>query len=672
MAIARRGDIDGLRTLAIVPVVLYHASLGYFPGGFVGVDIFFVISGFLITSILYREISERRFSIINFYDRRARRLFPALFLTLAATSAAAVAIFNTAELEQYGGSLIATVAFVSNLYFWKTGNYFAPSSDELPLLHTWSLAVEEQFYIFFPMMLLLLARVGGKRIVLPAVVAAMLGSLALAAYLINASPKAAFYLLPARAWELLIGSVVALSPWTLSRRWAAEALSAAGAVAIAFAVFTYSVTTPFPGLAATPPCLGAAAIIFAGIRHPDTAVARVLRTRPFVWIGRISYSLYLWHWPILVLATLYAGSEISAPARAACVVAAFVMAWFSLKFVELPFQQSTASGLPSRINTWRPGSRVAVGTSVLALAALPGILFVVSGGLPGRLPPAALAAEAAARDNNPRQKSCLVGEDAPVPASNPCTVGPLAPDGYDTVLWGDSHADAFAIGVTAAGAKAGWTVRQVTKTGCPPLPEAYVVDAAGTEIYKGCRKFNEDVLAEIIDNPKVKTVILGGRWSQWSEGTERSRERLGAEHYLGDTVDKNGSIENTRRLLEQQLPQLAERLTVAGKRVILLGQAPEYSFSPAGCISRALLRSADASICSDRHFDQTLNRLRFSNELLKRAAGKVPGVSAVVPSDVLCNATSCRMTLDGRPIYRDDDHLNNAGARLVWSSAWPD
>jgi len=253
-----RPDIDGLRAVAVLPVVFYHAGVAGFTGGFVGVDIFFVISGFLITSIIAPEVKEGRFSILRFYERRARRILPALFAVILASLVAGWFILVPADYDKMGQSIVSALLFVSNMWFWRnSGDYFGGATDYLPMLHTWSLAVEEQFYIFFPLLLMALHRIG-RRLLLPAILVLVLGSLVLAAWATHRMPSASFYLLPTRIWELGVGSLLALG---LVRAEAPRALREAagglGLVAVLAPVFLYDSQTPFPGLAALPPVLGA-------------------------------------------------------------------------------------------------------------------------------------------------------------------------------------------------------------------------------------------------------------------------------------------------------------------------------------------------------------------------------------------------------------------------------
>ena len=313
-----RRDIDGLRAIAILPVLLFHAHVPGFSGGYVGVDIFFVISGFLITGIIAREVDEQRFSLVHFYERRFRRIMPALSLMILAVLAAACWLYLPGDIEGVPKSALAATLFASNLWFFTDTGYFAGGADVKPLLHTWSLAVEEQFYIGFPILLMLVARFAARwRGLIVGAIAAI--SLALAIALQRDTSGFTFYLLPTRAWELFAGALLALGAIPAARaRWLREALAWSGLLSVAFAVIFYTRETVFPGITALPPVLGAALLLHSA---PGTSVGRLLSMPLFVGVGLISYSLYLWHWPLIVF-TEYATDAALTGSTAIAVVTA--------------------------------------------------------------------------------------------------------------------------------------------------------------------------------------------------------------------------------------------------------------------------------------------------------------------------------------------------------------
>lgn len=333
-----RAEIDGLRAVAVVPVILFHAGVGTFSGGFAGVDVFFVISGYLITTILIEDLANGRFSLRRFYERRARRILPALFTVLLVSTVAAYVLLYPTDLEEYGNSLFATLFFVSNLHFRHSNDYFAVETELVPLLHTWSLAVEEQYYIFFPLLLAALWKLGVRPTFL--VIAGLsVASLALSEWGWRHDPDANFYHIQTRAWELFTGALVAFAIRSNGVR-ARNLPSALGLLAVLCAFLFYDQQTPFPSLYAVLPVLGTAAIIlYAG---PGTFVRTLLGTRAFVGLGLVSYSAYLWHQPLMAFYRRMTEVTLSPVEIASLSVLTFVLAYASWRFVERPFRHGGA------------------------------------------------------------------------------------------------------------------------------------------------------------------------------------------------------------------------------------------------------------------------------------------------------------------------------------------
>jgi len=328
-----RPDIDGLRAVAVRAVVAFHAYAPAAPGGFVGVDIFFVISGYLITSLLAREIDGGTYSTWRFYERRLRRIAPASLVVCAVAAVAAALIYVPSEFELFGESLTASLLIHANIFFYKESGYFAAPEDVMPLLHIWSLSVEEQFYVFFPIVLVLLSK---WRIRTPGIFVLFAASFVASCVAVVMSPDAAFYLAQYRAWELLTGSLLALRVVPSPGRRAADVASWVGGALIAFSIWGLSSRSAFPGWNAAFPCLGAALLIYAG---PQAMLNRWLSTAPAVGVGLISYSLYLWHWPLLAFGAAIAMRPLHPQEAAVAVALAFLLAWLSYRFVETPFRR---------------------------------------------------------------------------------------------------------------------------------------------------------------------------------------------------------------------------------------------------------------------------------------------------------------------------------------------
>jgi peptidoglycan/LPS O-acetylase OafA/YrhL len=357
-----RREVDGLRAIAVLPVILFHAGFNVFSGGYIGVDVFFVISGYLITTILINELEDERFSIARFYERRARRILPALFVVMLACLPFAYMWMLPSQLKDFAQSLVAVVFFGSNILFWRESGYFAADAELMPLLHTWSLAVEEQYYIVFPIFLLLAWRFGRNKVFWSVVVIAAI-SLLLSEWGWRNKPSANFYLAPTRAWELFAGSICAFL--TVGRTLKSNnVLSAIGLAAIVVSIFAFDDNTPFPSVYALVPVVGTALIILFG--RQGTWVAKLLSIRAFVGVGLISYSAYLWHQPLFAFARLRSLTEPSHILMAGLAVAALLLAWVTWRWVEQPFRK-------------RANPVLATQRSVFAASGAVGAVFVALG-----------------------------------------------------------------------------------------------------------------------------------------------------------------------------------------------------------------------------------------------------------------------------------------------------
>ena len=330
-----RPEIDGLRALAVIPVILIHAGFTFFSGGFIGVDIFFVISGYLITTILIEKIKDNNFSIISFYKKRARRIIPALFFVMLVCIPFAWMWMMPSELKKFSLSIVSVIFFLSNILFWKSSNYFDNTSEEIPLLHTWSLSIEEQFYILFPIFLLMAWKFFRNKLFI-LIIIGFIVSLTLSEYGYRNYENANFYLAPTRAWELLVGSISALL--MLNRTIKPNNIYAlVGLTLIIFSVLQFDENTPVPSIYILVPVTGTSLLIL--FAHKDTWVARLLSTNLFVGLGLISYSAYLWHQPIFAFARIRGFDETNYNLMTLLTVSSFVLAWFSWRFVESPFRK---------------------------------------------------------------------------------------------------------------------------------------------------------------------------------------------------------------------------------------------------------------------------------------------------------------------------------------------
>ena len=499
---AYRPDIDGLRAVAVLLVVAYHIQTRLTRGGFIGVDVFFVISGFLITSILERELDGSRFSIKGFYVRRIRRIGPALIGVLAATSVMSFFFLMPSELKDYSRSLLATLASISNFFFWSQTGYFKPQALTMPLLHTWSLAVEEQFYIIFPAFLGLLHRYA-RRWVLHILLILGAASFLLSARQAFVDPSTAFYWPSSRAWELMCGSVLVFGGLPgMKNSWLRNLTAATGLGLILFAASTYSESTPFPGVAALAPCLGSVFIIGAGSAG-KTIVGRVLSFQPLVFIGLISYSLYLWHWPVIVFQAM--GLNLSGITPTEQKFFTFALSIFlaaiSWRFIEQPFRRNKGSVAPGTV--FRFAALVAF---VPAAAAC---VFLAMNGVPSRFPAGASSVASYLDDPGEQARnrtgSCMLTEAYTYQDfdKNACLNESKTLPNY--LILGDSHAAHLWYGLSRSDPSANFL--QATASGCKPTIEQDLRQNPQ------CVKLIDFALREFLPASHVKAVILGGHWT---------------------------------------------------------------------------------------------------------------------------------------------------------------
>ncbi len=605
-----RRDIDGLRSIAILPVLLYHAGIAGVSGGYVGVDVFFVISGFLITGIISREIDAGSFSIVRFYERRARRILPALVTMLVAVFCAGLFFYFPADLTQLAKSAVMTLAFLSNLFFFQTTGYFASAADTMPLLHTWSLAVEEQFYIGFPILLILIARFAPTmRTMIVATIA--LFSLALAIWFQNDRTGFGFYMLPPRAWELFVGSLLAIGAVpAVTNSKAREAISLGGLAAILFAVFTYTKDTAFPGLSAIPPVLGAAALIHCA---PGTLVGRLLSSALAVGIGLISYSLYLWHWPVIVFTEYALDAPVKGWVSLFVIAASIALAIVSWKFVEAPFRDG------KKFNQRRI-FRLS-GISALALL-IPAAGIIATNGVPQRFSPVAIALDNARNDVSPSRAECM---GKPIDAElAKCDLGAAVPP--DTFVWGDSHSVELAMAISERLKAKGRALSVRSAGSCPPILGYTSKDNPQ------CADINAGDLKRIESNPNYKNIILIGFWASESYSHPETAEKL------------NATI---------------ARVQAMGRKVVLIGAVPPFTSD----VPTHLARLAQAGISGAEglkrgEFDE---RTRWISKNYR--AWQRQGVTIFDPAQFMCDARNCQLSKGGKPLYFDGHHLSMTGAR---------
>lgn len=644
-----RPEIDGLRAIAVLSVVLYHFGLPGISGGFIGVDIFFVISGFLIGGILWSDLKETgRIRLARFYLRRIRRLAPAYFAMAAATLIIGWLIFLPFEFREFGKSLIAATVYFSNIHFHREAGYFDGISEEKPLLHTWSLAVEEQFYIVLPFLLLALVR---WRPSLPVILAALAAlSLVACLWLTPRSPTAAFYLFPFRAWELLAGVLLAIAGQERGLRFALHpALSWAG-LGLVLASATLIRADGFPGWQALFPVAGTVLILANG--RDANPVNRALTHPAPVFIGLISYSLYLWHWPVLVLSSYWRDGYSGPVESAAWLALAVILAILSWRYIERP------------VRYMQGGARALVGGTAMASVALLalGVVLWRGDGLPNRFAPDLRTHIAASGDFNQDWSRCTTPATGPLTGVETCPIGPDGPP--EVLIWGDSHLRAIKEGLEAAAHAANRPAMILWHAGCPPLFGVTKAETAATPAQDAaCTRANQTIRAGLARIDSLHTLLLVGRWSYYAEGQGIGRDAHN-RITLAPQPDSLLPQGPQHTLFNAALTRTIAELSAQFPRILVLRQPPEVPEYDSRGVARALVHHRMS-------FDDT-TRLTVSRASVETRASnaeaplfalaRTGAITLLDPWPRLCDATTCTVMQDGAAWYFDNNHLTNRAA----------
>ncbi|MFD4838717.1 acyltransferase family protein [Achromobacter sp. NPDC058515] len=631
-----RPEIDGLRAISVLAVVLFHLGVPGVSGGFAGVDVFFVISGFLITTILKAELDSDSFSLLSFYGRRIRRILPALLVMLLVSLGAGYWLLAPGDYATMGRSAVAAAASVSNIFFYLNTGYFDASASTMPLLHTWSLAIEEQFYVVLPIALAIIYRLRRGRYALTALVCLFSLSFIGGLLALSHNPKAAFYLPQYRAWELAAGSILAFLPVAKTNRSAA----AVGLALVLSAVLALDKATAFPGFAALLPVIGACLLLRYGSQ--PGLIRSALSAPPMIFIGKISYSLYLWHWPVIVLWKHYTGNaSLSAQDQIMLGAISFGLGWLSWRWVEQPFRRQRHS--EHRTVGAGIGASVLVGMAALTVAS--------THGFPSRIP---------ADLGNLGNRDAMWAWDCPAvvqdgPWKGLCQAGgPWGQSKMRLVLTGDSHAEHFMPYIHEAAKANGVSVALFRA--CPPIftdtgTKRFV--RLGPDYTAGCTKTHDQLLAQLAASDDVSGLIIASAWAGhalWSFRGDSPPESIGTP------AAKSGGLQALKDGMNELLPEL-EKL---GKRVIVISDMPSFDAAPIHCAignrSGLLRRScgADATKISPATFGMWQAQ---SQRMLQEVQSRHPEVAFIFPGDAMCTALGCDTYQDGRFLYRDTDHL---------------
>jgi peptidoglycan/LPS O-acetylase OafA/YrhL len=607
-----RPEIDGLRAIAVVPVILFHYNLhSVAPGGFVGVDVFFVISGYLITRVIRDEVEAGSFSVAEFYFRRVRRIFPALIAMYLACCVASLIISFPSEAGNIGTSIVASIFFVSNIVFYNSsGGYFDQKMESNPLLHTWSLSVEEQFYLFFPIAVYLLRHRQQflKLYLLPGIA---LFSFVASALAVQSNPDAAFYLLQYRAWELLFGSVLAMGVFpAVKRKIVAEGAGLAGLLLILGSMLFLSEQTPFPGLAALPSCLGAVLIIHATTDR-RTLLSDSLSIYPLRFIGLISYSLYLWHWPIIVFYR-FIREPSSIYEKAFLIFLCGIVAFASWKYIETPFRRSTFSLSRRSYLSSAAGVMAAAAIFALALGALNSSVWRV---------PHAIESVLSYVDYDAsriyRMGSCFLTSEAnDIKMFRPDECLVKSPDKSDYLVMGDSHAAHLWPGLNAAFSDINFL--QATASGCRPL-----LAARGE---RRCTQLMHQVFDEFLQRETVDGVFLSARWQ----------------------ASELPSIINTVNELRRR-----------GLRVVVFGPILEYDQALPRILARSVY-SGDVLLPN-----KLRNEIRKDVDTALSSSLRSVNIEYVSIHEMLCRDGCIIWAGENVPLQFDYGHLTEAGSLLL-------
>ena len=645
-----RREIDGLRAIAVLPVIFFHAGFEIFSGGFVGVDIFFVISGYLITTIILSDIENKQFSIINFYERRSRRILPALFFVILCCLPFAWLWLSPSHLKSFSDSLVAVPAFFSNFLFWKESGYFDSAAELKPLLHTWSLAVEEQYYIVFPLFLMLMWKLR-KRFIFGSLLIIAAASLGVAQWGAYKSPSATFFLLHTRMWELAIGALIAfyflykrnqLNSIT-SRKSLNEAFSLLGIFLIFYSVFIFDSETPFPSAYALLPTLGAGFIII--FSTAETLVGRILGSKILVGIGLISYSMYLWHQPLFVFARHKNIGELNSDIIITLIITSVVLAYLTWRYIEQPFRNKETFSRKNIFHFSLAGSLILITIGTIGHK---NDGFTQRFNIPDSLVKSFKMAELDSDTTFNIKNIHLV--------DNWFTTLGIKTARPSFVVFGDSHASALAKAFDQAAKNNNLSGIFAGTSGCPPLLEIHALRK--DQDTQNCHLLNKRAY-EYVRTNKIKKAFLVARWSYYTDGDYYETKFS----HLGLSKNTRKNKENSRHAFEVGVKKTVEFYKNIGTELIVLSQVPQQLYSAEDLYINIIKSSNDEnainrfSITKDRHLQlQSFATSTFrSNDY----------ISLVYPDKIFCNDNRCRVGTIDKSYYLDSDHLSKTGSELL-------
>ena len=653
-----RPEIDGLRAVAVLSVFLFHLGFSAFGGGYVGVDVFFVISGYLITSIIQKDINKDEFSIVKFYDRRFRRIMPALYLLLIFTTIFTWFYFMPQEMKSYCRSLLSSLLFYSNFLFWKEAGYFDLDSAMKPLLHTWSLSIEEQFYIFYPTLLYLLNRfLKSKKILIIGLLFWISFGCNIA--VTDAKSDMGFYFTPTRVWELLLGALIALKAFPQNKNHTInEVLCWSGLGMLIYSIFGFNAETTFPGINAAIPCFGTALLIYGNQGLGLTSAGKLLATDIMTWVGKISYSLYLWHWPAIVFAKYYLMRDLGWLDQMLIFIGATLAAFLSWKYIEQPFREKKGF--------FKNGKRL---FQILVALTLLFCLFAFFGGYYKkigylrRLSKDVKAYSQSYKDTNPDRNRCHQGASESFKESEICHIG--ATDQQPSfAVWGDSFADAMMPAVKSLAVQYNKLSIYSSSSACAP---SLGIDRKVNGIHLSCNNFNQ-IMIDTIKKNQIKHVLLISAWSipGYRISNGQKEDPIIDPVFQNIKVDKNED-ESFKKFV-YGIDRLLKELQPMGVKVWVVRRTPIPDFDVPSYLGRYQLLGRDPKLL-EKPAQIYAEIARPSNQMWDEFAKKY-NVGLIDPSQVLC-AEKCKLELDGKSLYSDHTHLSKTGVMYVKDTLIP-
>ena len=623
-----RSEIDGLRAIAVVPVILFHAGFELFSGGFVGVDVFFVISGYLITTILIEDIENERFSIINFYERRARRILPALFFVMLVCIPFAWIWMLPNQMKDFAQSLVAVSLFASNILFWRESGYFDAAAEEKPLLHTWSLAVEEQYYVLFPIFLILAWRFGKNRVFWMIVGMAAV-SLLLSEWGWRNKATANFYLAPTRAWELFAGSIAAF----IVRKQGVQKnnpLATLGLTAIVFSIFFYDETTPFPSVYTLVPVLGTVLLVLCA--HKETLAARLLSTKGFVGIGLISYSAYLWHQPLFAFARIRSFEHPSLLLMSVLSLTSLLLAYFSWRYIEAPFRKN---------NVFTRNVIFSISIFGFSSFLIFGILGNGTNGFSSRFN----------NEELPYHTFSDADGNCMGRVSSFCNIND---DREKIFVIGDSTVQPLAASLNALQSE--YAVVPITAPGCILIDGYALYDTALPGFQASCLSTKVELAVHLTDIHMPRLIVYGGMFSKALSGSwTRENGRL-------EDWDKEFRAVETNSSLNEAIETTVRRLSESSEKLVII-EFPETGINAQDLLLRSALFGEEINNFN-LHLDE-LVAWHKSGNILSNNLSLIENVYVQSVYDILCTGLSCSVIVDGNPMYTDLIHPSQFYADII-------